>query len=183
MGRLAGIKGVPLLLEAMRRLQPKHPELRLTLIGDDPERAALEAQTQAFGIADRVTFTGYLGQSDVAQHLKTSDVLVLPSFAEGVPVVLMEAMAARIPVIASRVAGVQELVEDKVSGYTLPPGDVDALSDALDRLLSDPALCANMGQAGRAKVEAEFDVAHEAAWLGTLFEASLNGQLPEALRP
>ncbi len=182
-GRLAGIKGVPLLLEAMRRLQPKHPELRLTLIGDGPERAALEAQTQAFGIADRVTFTGYLGQSDVAQHLKTSDVLVLPSFAEGVPVVLMEAMAARIPVIASRVAGVQELVEDKVSGYTLPPGDVDALSDALDRLLSDPALCANMGQAGRAKVEAEFDVAHEAAWLGSLFEASLNGQLPEALRP
>ena len=182
-GRLAGIKGVPLLLEALMRLRDAHPDARLTLIGDGPERAELEAITQKMGLADIVTFTGYLGQKEVAEHLGRSDILVLPSFAEGMPVVLMEAMAARRPVIATRVAGVQELVEDGVSGRTIPPGDVDTLTASLDTLLSNPALCLEMGAAGRAKVEAEFDVSKEAAWLGTLFEQSLNGTLPESLRP
>lgn len=182
-GRLAGIKGVPLLLEALERLQGAHPDAHLTLIGDGPERADLEALTRAKGLSEKVTFTGYLGQAEVAEHLDRSDMLVLPSFAEGVPVVLMEAMAARIPVIATRVAGVQELVEDGVSGLTLPPGDIESLTAGIDRLLSDPALCARMGAAGRAKVDAEFDVAKEAAWLGDLFKASLSSDLPKSLRP
>jgi len=182
-GRLAGIKGVPLLLDALAQLQDKHPDAHLTLIGDGPDRAALETKTKAMGLGDRVTFTGYLGQAEVAEHLNRSDALVLPSFAEGVPVVLMEAMAAQLPVIATRVAGVQELVEDGVSGYTLPPGDMEALVEALDHLLSDPDLPRQMGQAGREKVVAEFDASKEAAWLGELFTASLAETLPKALRP
>lgn len=182
-GRLAGIKGVPLLLEALLRLQDRHPEAHLTLIGDGPERAALATKAKAIGLSEKVTFTGYLGQAEVAEHLNASDLLVLPSFAEGVPVVLMEAMAAHLPVIASRVAGVQELVEDGVSGLTLPPGDVDRLTKALDELLANPDLCTRMGQAGRTKIEAEFDASKEAAWLGSVFSASLKGQLPETLRP
>jgi len=182
-GRLAGIKGVPLLLEALVRLRTAHPDVRLTLIGDGPERSALEAMTQAMDLSDIVTFTGYLGQTEVAEHLCQSDILVLPSFAEGVPVVLMEAMAARRPVIATRVGGVQELVEDGISGLTIPPGDVDTLTSSIEKLLSDPDLCLKMGVAGRAKVEAAFDVAKEAAWLGTLFQQSLAGRLPHGLRP
>lgn len=182
-GRLAGIKGVPLLIDAVARLHVKHPELHLTLVGDGPEKASLEAHVAQLGLTDRITFTGYLGQQEVADLLKTADMLVLPSFAEGVPVVLMEAMAARLPVIASRVAGVQELVEDGVSGHVLPPGDVDTLTSTIDRLLRNPEQRAKMGAAGRAKVEAEFDVAWEAAWLGTLFEQSLTADLPDTVRP
>ncbi len=95
--------------------------------------------------------------------------LVLPSFAEGLPVVLMEALASLIPVIATQVAGVSELVQDGVSGFIVPPGDVDTLALRLDRLLSDPALCAAMGKAGRARVEAEFDIRTEVDKLAALF--------------
>ncbi len=182
-GRLAAIKGVALLLEAFADLRARHPDAGLTLVGDGPERAALEARARDLGLSDAVLFTGYLGQSDVAVQLLKSDIFVLPSFAEGVPVVLMEAMAARRPVIAPRVAGVQELVEDGVSGYTVPPGDLETLSARIETLLGDPALRMRMGAAGRAKVVAEFDAAQEAAWLLRLMAGSLGDGLPEGLRP
>ena len=165
-GRLDPVKGGPLLLEAFGRIREKHPEATLDIIGDGPERPRLEARARAPGQA--VTFHGYQSQDEVARHLSQSDMLVLPSFAEGVPVVLMEAMASRIPVIASRVAGISELVEDGVSGFLVPPGDTDSLTDRRDRLLSDPALCGQMGEVGRAKVEAEFSSATEAAKLARL---------------
>lgn len=168
-GRLAAVKGATLLLDAFTDVRAAHPDAHLTLVGDGPDRPALEAKADRLGMRDQVTFTGYLGQDDVAAALNAADLLVLPSFAEGVPVVLMEAMAARIPVIASRVAGVQELVEDGGSGYVLPPGNLGALTEALNALLADPALRKRMGETGRAKVEAEFDIAREAEKLGALF--------------
>ena len=90
---------------------------------------ALKARAKALGIAESMTFAGFQSQGAVAALLEEADMLVLPSFAEGVPVVLMEALASRIPVIASRVAGVQELVEDGVSGFAVPPGDVATLAE------------------------------------------------------
>jgi glycosyltransferase involved in cell wall biosynthesis len=168
-GRLDAVKGVPLLLEAFAANLPRHPQARLTIAGDGPARAALEAQAQALGLAGAVRFTGYLDEAAVAALLETSDMLVLPSFAEGLPVVLMEALASQIPVIATQVAGVSELVQDGVSGFIVPPGDVDTLALRLDRLLSDPALCAAMGKAGRARVEAEFDIRAEVDKLAALF--------------
>ena len=179
-GRLAAVKGLPLLLEAVARLRAAHPDLHLTLVGEGGDRAGLEAQAATLGLGDTVTFTGVQSQAQVAGRLEDSDILVLPSFAEGVPVVLMEAMASRIPVVATRVGGVQELVEDGESGLVVPPGCVDSLVRALDRLLSDPELCRRMGVAGRARVEAEFDIAREARWMQTL----LRGTAPEGqLRP
>ncbi|MEM8633357.1 MAG: glycosyltransferase family 4 protein [Pseudomonadota bacterium] len=169
-GRMAAVKGVTLLLDAFASVSERHEDAHLTLVGDGPDRAELEAKADRLGLRERVTFTGYLGQEDVAATLNKADLLVLPSFAEGVPVVLMEAMASRIPVIASRVAGVQELVEDGVSGYVLPPGDVEALKDAMERLVSNPDLRARMGQTGRAKVEAEFEVKREVECLARLFK-------------
>jgi len=166
-GRLDPVKGGPLLLEAFAAVHRDHPEARLDIVGDGSERPRLEAQARALGAA--VTFHGYLPQEAVADRLAAADMLVLPSFAEGVPVVLMEAMASRIPVIASRVAGVPELVEDGVSGYLVPPGDTATLTDRLGRLLSDPELCDRMGQAGRAKVAADFDIRAEAERLARLF--------------
>ncbi|MEN8887428.1 MAG: glycosyltransferase, partial [Celeribacter marinus] len=120
---------------------------------------------------------------EITGLLEEADMLVLPSFAEGVPVVLMEAMASRIPVIASRVAGVSELIEDGVSGFTIPAGDLDTLCARLDTLLSDGDLCIRMGNEGRQKVEADFDLSSEAAWIGALFEGALVETLPGSLRP
>jgi glycosyltransferase involved in cell wall biosynthesis len=182
-GRLAAVKGLPVLFEALKALVPRHPGLMLELIGDGSERAGLERRVAAAGLGDHVRFLGYRGQAEVADRLRETDVFVLPSFAEGVPVVLMEAMASRVPVVATRVAGVGELVRDGESGFTVPPGDPVALAAAIDALLADPALCARMGEAGRAHVAAEYDVRRESAWLLEILRAAMTGGPRPGLRP
>lgn len=170
-GRLDPVKGVPLLLDAFARVLPTRPAARLTVVGDGPARAAAEAQARRLGLGEAVSFAGYRTQSEVASLLEASDMLVLPSFAEGVPVVLMEALASGIPVIASQVAGVSELVEDGVSGFTVPPGDVATLADRIARLMDDPDLSQRMGEAGRVRVREEFDIGREGTWLARIFRA------------
>jgi glycosyltransferase involved in cell wall biosynthesis len=182
-GRLDAIKGLPVLFEAVATLIARHPALRLVLVGDGPHRSRLAEQASALGITEAVIFEGYLSQTEVATRLAQADIFVLPSFAEGVPVVLMEALASRRPVVATRVAGVAELVEDGVSGFLVPPGDPVALADRLDRLLTDPALCATMGESGRARVLAEFCAHDEAARLLTVLRAWRLGDEPPAIRP
>jgi len=185
-GRLAGVKGVPVLFDAMERLGKTHPALHLTLIGDGPERAALEGRARAAGLAGRIAFAGYQAQEAVAATLAETDIFVLPSFAEGVPVVLMEAMAAQCAVVATRIAGIPELIADGETGLLVPPGDAAALAEALAALLDDPARRKAMGRAARAMVEAEFDLAREPARLATLFRAygeTGGGGLPPTLRP
>ncbi|WP_299843951.1 glycosyltransferase [uncultured Jannaschia sp.] len=175
-GRLAPVKGLRILLDALARAREARPDMRLTIIGDGPDRTELERLAAPMGAA--VSFAGALSQADVAARLAAADALVLPSFAEGVPVVLMEAMASGKPVIATRVAGVSELVEDGVSGYLVPPGDVETLTARLLDLADNPDLRVKMGQAGREKVVRDFDIQHEAAWLARLFR----GEAGEALR-
>ena len=175
-GRLAAVKGVPVLFRALQDLAPDHPDLHLTLIGDGPERRALEDQARAMGLSGMVDFVGYKGQAEVAQALRATDILVLPSFAEGLPVVLMEALAARVPVLTTRIAGVGELVEDGIRGRLVAPGDPVALGDALRELLdATPEDRAAMGAAGRARVVAEFDSVTEAGKLAALIAASAGG--------
>lgn len=171
-GRLAAVKGVPVLFEALKSVTADHPDVQLRLIGDGPERADLEIRAADMGLSDHVEFCGYKSQTEVAEALSTTDIFVLPSFAEGVPVVLMEAMAAQVPVVTTRIAGVPELVEDGVSGLLVPPGAVPALTAALKTLLGDATLRAQMGQAGQVKVAAEFASATEAAKLKRLLMQS-----------
>ena len=184
-GRLDQVKGVPLLLEAFGRIRARHPQARLTIAGDGPAREMLEVAArpineQAGGEA--VRFAGYIDEPGVAALLAEADMLVLPSFAEGLPVVLMEAFASGIPVIATQVAGVPELVEDGISGFIVPPGDVDTLAARMDRLLSEPGLAAAMGARGRVKVAAEHDIRHEMAWLARLFAGAEAGLRPGPTR-
>jgi glycosyltransferase involved in cell wall biosynthesis len=166
-GRLAPVKGLRVLIEALGAARESFPGLRLTIVGDGPDRAALEALSRPQG--DAIRFTGPLKQADVAKLLATTDALVLPSFAEGVPVVLMEAMATGLPVIATRVAGVAELVTDGVSGRLVAPGDPEALREAVIEIARDADGRDRMGEAGRRMVEAEFDVDVEGRRIAALF--------------
>lgn len=180
-GRLADVKGVPLLLEAFSRLRANHPKAALTIVGDGELRDELQANARAKNLTN-VRFTGAIGQSEVAEELARSAIFVLPSYAEGVPVVLMEAMAAGRPVVTSRITGIPELVEDGASGFLTEPGDIDALTQAIETLLSDPDMGAALGQVGRAKVIADFDIESEAKRLHALFTAYDAGTSPDQVR-
>lgn len=179
-GRLAAVKGVAVLLDALAAARKHRPDLHLTLIGDGPERPALEQRVHDMGLADAVTFAGYKAQDEVATTLQSVDALVLPSFAEGVPVVLMEGMAAGLPVVATQVGGVGELVTHSETGLLVPPGDSAVLAAALLHLMEDGEARRRMGREGRKKVVTEFDVGQEAARLAALFRA---GDPPTDLSP
>lgn len=150
-GALSRRKGHAVLLEACARV----PGARLVLAGDGPERERLEARAAELG-AD-VTFLGAVGHDRVAGLYAEADVFCLPSFAEGVPTVLMEAMAMEVPVVATAIMGVPELVEDGRSGLLVPPARADRLAEALIRILDDPELARRLGRAGREKVLADYE--------------------------
>ncbi len=181
-GRLAPVKGLYILLEALGALIGKNPDLKLVIVGDGPERARLEKAAEPLGA--HVEFAGYKSQAEVSDLMRETDIFVLPSFAEGVPVVLMEAMASGVPVIATTVAGVSELVEDGVHGRLVRPGDPDALAEKIAELVADRATRHRMGIAGRAKVVEEFNIHAEAARLLGLFEdPAKSGVRPDAPAP
>ena len=157
-GRLVSVKGHGVLLEAIARLAESGGSVTATIVGDGPRRAALEQLARQLGIGDRVSFAGSVGQDDIGRYYEDADVFCLPSFSEGLPVVLLEAMAAGVPVVASRIAGIPELIEDGRSGLLVPPGRADLLADALRSLLVDPRRRADLAAEGRRRVGAEFDV-------------------------
>lgn len=152
-GRLTDQKGFDALVEAL----PAFPDARLVLVGDGPERPALERRATDLGVSERVSITGW--QPDPRAYLCTFDVFALPSRWEGMPLVILEAMHAGLPVIASDVGSVSEAVVDRHTGYVVAPGDTSALHECLSRLLSDPSLRRQFGAAGRARAAQRFTVA------------------------
>ncbi|WP_147114283.1 glycosyltransferase family 4 protein [Tateyamaria sp. syn59] len=174
-GRLTPIKGLRVLMDAFAAAHATRPDLTLTLVGDGDDRAHLEAMAAPLG--DAVRFLGFQSQQGVADALAAADALVLPSFAEGLPVVLMEALAAGKPVICTQLAGVGELVEDGVSGFIVPASDAKALTARIHDMADDADRRADMGARGREKVRAEFDVRHEAARIGALFAGTHDGKI------
>jgi glycosyltransferase involved in cell wall biosynthesis len=171
-GRVVPVKGQSLLIRAIAELTGRGVHARLTIVGDGPQLPELRALADRLGVAGSVDFAGAVGQEEIGGYYERADVFAMPSFAEGLPVVLMEAMASGLPVVASRITGVPELVEDEVSGLLLAPGRLDDLVDALARTLTSmPEQRAAMGRAGRARVEAEFAVDRTALELRELFAA------------
>ena len=164
LGRLSAEKGFGLLIEAIAQLQG----VKLRLVGDGPERAALMADVERLGVADRVTFVGELPPEQVRAELRAADIFCLPSFSEGLPVSIMEAMAAGVPVVATWIAGIPELAQDGVTALTVPPARVDALADALRRLVEDPRLGERLAAAARARVEQQHDQAINGAAMADL---------------
>ncbi len=151
--RLDAQKGLGYLLEAAALA----PEAQFVVAGEGPERSALEAQAAALGIAGRVTLLGY--RSDIADLIAACDVFVLPSLFEGLPLSVLEAMAAGRPVIATAIGGTDEAITPGETGLLVPPADPAALAGAIRALLADRPLAARLARAGRARVEAEFSAA------------------------
>jgi sugar transferase (PEP-CTERM/EpsH1 system associated) len=170
-GRLAAIKNYGFLLEAFGRAVSLVNSLRLALVGDGPERPALEAMATALGLGDRVRFLG--ARDDVHQWLAAANVFVLPSLYEGISISLLEAMAARLPSVVTRVGGNPEVVTDGEDGLLVESGDVAAMAGALSALAQDPARCQWLGRAARARVEAEFDVATAVRRYEAIYRSSI----------
>jgi glycosyltransferase involved in cell wall biosynthesis len=162
-GRLAPEKGLGVLVDAMAAL----PGCSLLLVGDGPERPGLERRVADLGLADRVEFAGWVDPPWSAR--RTFDVLAVPSFTEGFPLVIVEAMLAGIPVVASAVGGIPEIVVDGDTGLLVPPHDAPALADALRRLLGDPDLRQAMAARCRQVALAQYTAATMAAHFETLY--------------
>ncbi len=175
--RFHEVKGHRFLVEACRLLQKRGVDFRCDLVGEGPLRARIEKSIRAAGIADRVISHGARPRPEVVQLLAQADVLAQPSVVaangerEGIPVSLMEAMATGLPVVASELSGIPELVQDGVSGLLVKPGDADALADALQRLAADPELRSRLGHAAVEKVRGDFDLTTNVARLAELLLA------------
>jgi colanic acid/amylovoran biosynthesis glycosyltransferase len=168
--RISFEKGLGFLVEAVERLRRDGVEVELRLGGDGPDRAEIEAMIRQKGLAGHAKVLGFLTEAQVREELANADAFVLPSFVEGVPVSAMEAMAVGVPVIATNVGGTSELVEHGVTGLLIRASDVDSVCAAVKRLGSEPGLAQRLSEAGRRKVEAEFEGAVEFAKLKAHFE-------------
>ncbi|HZR91626.1 MAG TPA: glycosyltransferase family 4 protein [Gaiellaceae bacterium] len=149
-GRMTAVKRTDDVLAALRRLRELGVDACLCLVGDGPEREAIEQRAYELGVVRHTYFLGY--QEDVAPFYAAFDALILPSANEGTPVSAIEALAGRRPVVATRVGGVPDVVRDEVDGFLVEPGDVDAMAERLARLAADPQLRRRMGEAGRERV-------------------------------
>lgn len=152
--RLSEQKGLPVLVEAMRLLKERGVEATVDLIGDGPLRGMLEARVGEAGLEGRVVFRGNQPSSEVRRAILAARALVLPSFAEGLPVVLMEALALGRPAITTQIAGIPELIRPGETGWLVPPGDAPALAEAMGEAVGG-TLCGLAGAARRRQVVAE----------------------------
>jgi glycosyltransferase involved in cell wall biosynthesis len=170
-GRLAEQKGQLVLIEAAGRLAAEGVDFELVLIGDGPMRGPIEALVARLGLGGRVALAGWKDAAGVRDELLRSRALVLPSFAEGLPVVIMESLALGRPVVSTYVAGIPELVGPGECGWLVPAGSVDALAVAMREALEAPAdLLERMGREGARRVAERHDVRVEAARLASLFD-------------
>jgi glycosyltransferase involved in cell wall biosynthesis len=156
--RLSAEKGHAGLLQAFAELVRDGVDAELELLGDGPEAGRVEAQIRELGLSERVKMRGQVPEDVALAAMSNATAVVLASFMEGLPVVLMEALALGVPVVAPCVAGIPELVEHGVSGLTFPPGDWSKLAAALKQMLADPELRQRLAAEGKRRVEAEFFV-------------------------
>jgi len=161
-GRLRIRKGVDVLLAAMPELLRRHPAARLLIAGDGEHRTALERAAAALALGEAVSFLGRADAARVRRLLRGAAALVVPSIYEGMPLVVLEAMEASVPVVASRVSGIPEVVEDGSTGWLVPPEEPASLAAALAAALDDPAAAARRGAAGRRLLSERFRPVHAA---------------------
>lgn len=155
-GALVPHKGQRFLVEAMARVRRQVPDAQLVIFGEGELRSALEQQIRDLELGKHVVLAGF--RDDVLSLTKSADLFVMSSVTEGLGSTVLDAMAMGLAVVGTRAGGIPEAVVDKVTGTLVPPGDADALADAVVRVLGDPTARRRMGEAGRARVRAEFGV-------------------------
>jgi colanic acid/amylovoran biosynthesis glycosyltransferase len=182
-GRLCEQKGQLLLLEAIKHLVDEGIKVNLTLVGDGPLRSQIQNQIDAYELNDQVYITGWASGSEVQEHITNARALILPSFAEGLPVVLMEALALKRPVITTYIAGIPELVKSGENGWLIPAGSVEDIITAIRQVLKvSPDTLEQMGIAGKASVSRQHDATKEAKKLAALFQEPLEN-VPNVFTP
>jgi glycosyltransferase involved in cell wall biosynthesis len=169
-GRLTPAKCQVLLVQACARLAEAGVPFHLTMVGAGPDRERVERAIAGLRLQERITLTGALSQGEVRAQFARADIFVLPSLAEGIPVVLMEAIASGVPCVTTPVNGIPELIEHERTGLLARPGDVDSLALQLQRLIDEPALRHALALAARDKLLADFDLERNVAALGRIFE-------------
>lgn len=169
-GRLSPEKAQRILIDAVARLVNEGRRVRLRLVGEGPDRLNLEKHIVACGLSDAVRLEGALNQDQLKAMYRESDAFALASFAEGVPVVLMEAMAMEIPCVATWITGVPELIQDGIDGLLVAPSDVGQLSTAIARLMDDPELRSRIAKYGRYKIIEKYNLSKNTALLAKAFE-------------
>lgn len=174
-GRLTPAKGQHLLVQAVAALVEAGRDVELTLVGDGPDRQSLSELAASRGIGGSVRMTGAVGLDKIHSYYEQADIFVLPSFAEGVPIVLMEAMCAAIPCISTRIAGIPELIEHGESGLLTAAGDMHGLTEAIARLLDDPELRQTLAARGRAAVLENYVLERNCGTLLRLLRDATNG--------
>ena len=174
-GRLAPVKAQHILIAVMDRLVRRGNDVRLNLVGGGPDRQRLQADVAARGLGEHIIFHGFTPQDKLDALYRSADVFVLASFAEGVPGVLMEAMAMEIPCVSTWITGVPELIRDGRDGLLVAPSDDEGFATAVARLLDDTVFRYHVGQAGRERILERFDLKKNAAQLGDIFERYLQG--------
>ena len=173
-GRICEQKGQLLLVDAANILDKKGIDFELVLGGDGEMRLEVEAQIKRYGLGDKVRITGWISSDQVRNEILNAKALVLPSFAEGLPVVIMEAMALRRPVISTYIAAIPELVITGENGFLFPAGDVDALADTLEKFLALPnEQLSQMGELAYQRVLERHSVSTEAKKLARLFNETI----------
>ena len=167
-GALRPAKGVDRMLAALGLLQQRWPELHYLVVGDGEERAALQAVAARLDLDHRVRFIGW--RTDVPQLLGCADLFVLPSLEDGLPAVLAEAMASGLPIVASAVGGVPEMIEHEGNGLLVPAGDADSLAAACDQLIASPRRRRAMAERGRQLAAERFAIDVQVARLAGLYD-------------
>lgn len=167
-------KGIQHMLAALPAVAAAFPTVRYLLVGDGPHRPALEQQARELGLADRVVFAG--AREDVPRLLAAADIFVLPSLTEALPTVVAEAMAAGLPIVATTVGGIPEMVRHGEAALLVPPSDPEALAAAVLRLLANPRQASAMGRSGRRLVAERFDIRTQARALADDYRALAAGR-------
>ncbi len=167
-GRLTAVKGIDVFLESARLIAQANPAARFVVIGDGPLRRTLERQAGGQGLSGRVIFLGH--RDDAARIVGALDLLMIPSRSEGIPMVLLEALASGTPVVASRVGGIPEVVEDRRHGLLCAPGDADALAQACMKLMGDRDAARTLASAGLRRVEEKFSASLMASRYAEIYQ-------------
>ncbi len=175
-GRLVPSKGHFILLEALRLLRERGVPVRLTVVGTGPDRTALDAFVTLHKLEDHVTLTSALSHTHTLTHLRRADLFALASFAEGMPVSLMEAMSLGLPCVATSVAGIPELLRNGVDGLLVPPANPPALAAAIQSLASDSTLRKSLGQAARQRILSQYNLPLNQEVLAHSFASHLKAQ-------